>query len=633
MTASPETSVIIRAFNEERLFPALLAALDGQRYRDFEAVVVDSGSYDRTPHLAREWGARVVAIDSRDFTFGHSLNVGIAAARGRFLAIVSAHAEPVDDAWLGSLIEPLRRPRVAMVYGRQLGGAVSNFGESRDFRRAYGEESYVLTPPNVFANNANSAVRRDLWEQHAFDEALTGLEDVEWAKHWMARDFEIVYEARAAVYHIHEATWPQVRRRYYREAIAARTIGLRRPGDVVSELAREARYLGADLVAAARAGKLRRATREIVLFRAHKSLGTAYGLLERAAAAAPEQRDAMYFDRQAKAVVVRGPHRASLETVRIPEIKPSEILVGVAYEGVCGTDLEILDGTLGYYRSGVAHYPIVPGHEFSGWVARVGANVRGFRPGDAVVVECIQSCGACDRCLAGNGLACGARAELGVIGRNGGYSDYVAAPARFAHLIPAGLDMRKAALCEPTAVVLKGLRRVEWALAVDGKRPRCAVVGAGPIGHLCARILVARGYEVTAFDRDPARLADFAGSPIETARDFADLARFDVVVEATGDPDALHGLLEHSGVGATLLLLGLPYSRREFSFESVVAYEKAIVGSLGSGPAEYEEALRLLPHLPLDAFLQHVVPLDRYAAVWAGFRAHRDLKTMLRVHG
>ena len=81
----------------------------------------------------------------------------------------------------------------------------------------------------------------------------------------------------------------------------------------------------------------------------------------------------------------------------MPSLKPGEVLLRVSYVGVCGTDLEVLEGTLGYYRSGLAQYPIVPGHESSGTVVAVGPRVTGFNEGDRVVVECIQGCGECPR--------------------------------------------------------------------------------------------------------------------------------------------------------------------------------------------------------------------------------------------
>ena len=114
----PETSIIIRAFNEQKYLPHLFTAIERQTYQDFELIVVDSGSYDRTPAIAQEHGARLVRIESRDFTFGFSLNVGIRQSLGRYIAIVSAHAKPVDSFWLSCLIDPLRDDEVSMVYGR-----------------------------------------------------------------------------------------------------------------------------------------------------------------------------------------------------------------------------------------------------------------------------------------------------------------------------------------------------------------------------------------------------------------------------------------------------------------------------------------------------------------------------------
>src|SRR5262245_45690531 len=136
-TAQPETSIVIRAFNEARWLPEVLAAVKRQRYTDFEVLLVDSGSIDQTRDIAAAHGARVIRLRSEDFTFGHSLNVGIDAARGRFAAILSAHAIPIDEHWLERLIEPLRDPDTPMSYGGQRGHALSKYSETRDFRRTY----------------------------------------------------------------------------------------------------------------------------------------------------------------------------------------------------------------------------------------------------------------------------------------------------------------------------------------------------------------------------------------------------------------------------------------------------------------------------------------------------------------
>lgn len=344
-------------------------------------------------------------------------------------------------------------------------------------------------------------------------------------------------------------------------------------------------------------------------------------------------RQNLFFERTTTTVTIEGPGRAGWKPAPIPEVKPGDVLIRVAYEGVCGTDLEILEGTLGYYRSGWARYPIVPGHEVSGRILSTGPNVTGFREGDAVVVECIQSCGTCGQCRRGNAIGCPERSELGVVGRNGGYAGHLVVPARFVHLLPPGADLRKASLCEPLAVVLKGVARLSRSWPAEPASKRCAVVGAGPLGHLCARVLHRNGHRVAVFDREPRRRAYFQGTEIADEPDFGKLPEFDAVVEATGHPDALDAALQQSAPGATILLLGLPYARKEYTFETIVSMDKTIVGSVGSGPKEFEEAIRILPELDVDAFLECLLPLDQFEKAWDLFRERRHLKIILETGG
>ena len=493
----PEISVVIRAFNEEKYLPALLEALNHQSLSDFETIVVDSGSIDRTREIAAQKADHLLRIQSHDFTFGHSLNVGIRHATGKYIVIVSAHTIPASDQWLTQLIEPLHDNRTAMVYGRQLGGEASKFSEIQDMRRTFGLNRQVLQPPKFFANNANSAIRKDLWRQHPFDESLPGLEDIEWAKYWMKRHYQVVYEPQASLYHIHAENWRQIRRRYYREAVAARWIGIQttRHAAVCSFL--EAARLILDWGRFLYPGQDRGTTpmrfgdmaRETIRFRANKTIGTIKGLLDGGIMENPSLKKKILFDRTCKAVVIRGAHQAAIEDIEIPEVKPGDTLIRVAYEAVCATDIEIYEGTLGYYQNGIAKYPIVPGHEFSGRVVSVGSNVNHLEVGDLVVVECIQSCGSCEMCQRENAIACRHRTELGVIGRNGGYAEYVVVPGRYAHRLPPDFELMKACLCEPLAVALKGLKRLRRTWRDRKMQRQVAVVGAGSLGHLCARVL------------------------------------------------------------------------------------------------------------------------------------------------
>lgn len=637
--AAPEVSIVIRTYNEEKHLPGLLENLRRQSYRDFEIIVVDSGSVDKTRDIASRTADKLIRIDRHNFTFGYSLNAGIRSAAGEFAAIVSAHTLPADENWLAALLQPLRDDRTAMVFGRQMGGMTSKFSEVQDLKRSFSLQRRILNPPGYIGNNANSAIRKKLWAQYPFDETLPGLEDIGWAKYWLEHGYQVVYEPAAALYHLHEENWQQISRRYYREAVAAKWIGLKGKRHIVLDPAREVSYLFADL-GAALLGSAAPATEkppfldrciEIVKFRTSKSVGTVKGLLDGATLQNQATRETIYFDRPCKAVVIRAPGEAGLEEIEIPKVNPGEVLIRVAYEGICGTDLEILNGTLGYYKEGLAKYPIVPGHEFSGQIVNAGSAVLHLKEGDRVVVECIQSCGHCEECRRSNAIGCPDRTELGVIGRNGGYAEYVVVPGQFVHRLPAGFDMRMAALCEPLAVVLKGFKRLSRGWPTDQKQKKCAVIGAGAIGHLFARVLAYHGHAVTVFDRNAARLACFDRSSIGCSGDLDQLNHFDILIEATGHQEVLETVLRASPAGASILLLGLPYERKEFTFENIVAYDKTVIGSVGSGGEDFEEAIRLLPKLDVRSFLGCVVPFEQFKPAWEKFRTAGQLKILLEV--
>lgn len=626
---SPETSIVIRAFNEERWLPEVLDAIDRQTYRDFEVILVDSGSIDRTREIVAARGGRVVRLRADDFTFGHSLNVGIQEARGAYIAILSAHAIPTGENWLERLIAPLRNPNTAMVFGGQRGHALSKFSEARDFDRVFPAKPQLMDDDHVFCNNANSAIRRDLWELHRFDEGLPGLEDAEWAKYWIPLGKEVHYDPSASIYHIHTESWPQVRNRYYREGIAGRWTAVRIIRHIPRELWKELRWTVMDFWHAARLGELKARAGEISRYRYNKTYGIMKGIYDSRRITNPSKRAQLFFDTGFPAVTIQAPHKASLEQRSIPTLKPGEILVRVAYEGICATDLEIFEGRLGYYKTGMAKYPIVPGHESSGTVVSIGKRVTTFNEGDRVVVECIQGCGACDSCRRDSAITCRERREVGVMGVNGGYASYLVAHARYAHKVPSTVSLAQAALAEPLAVVIKALRRLGKHSAIDGPK-RCAVVGAGTIGHLVARVLALRGHNVTVIDREEHRLALLAGVA-RTTTSFDQLDQFDWLIEATGDQTALSTLLQQSATGATLLLMGFPYANHDFTFESIVGFDKTVVGSVGSGSADFDEALSTLASIDTTPFLQSVYPLEEYERAWDDVRSRAHLKVMLRM--
>ncbi|MBB3995894.1 glycosyltransferase involved in cell wall biosynthesis [Sulfitobacter undariae] len=190
---------------------------------DVETVLIDSGSTDGTVEIAQAHGARVTTITKAEFSFGRSLNRGCDFSTGDFLVLISGHCVPVDEHWLQNLCQPLIDGTVDYTYGRQIGDDDSNYSERRIFAKYFPEASNV-PQEGFFCNNANSAVTRTAWEKFQFDEELTGLEDMELAKRMVATGLKVGYVADATVFHHHQESWRQVRRRFEREALALRQI-------------------------------------------------------------------------------------------------------------------------------------------------------------------------------------------------------------------------------------------------------------------------------------------------------------------------------------------------------------------------------------------------------------------------
>lgn len=220
---SPTCSIVIRAYNEEKHLGRLLAGIQQQTLQQVEVILVDSGSTDGTLAIAAQYPTRIVHIRPEDFTFGYSLNQGIAQAQAEFIVIASAHVYPVYPDWLERLLEPFGDPQVGLVYGKQRGNAQTRFSEQQIFSRWYPDRSQPRQP-YPFCNNANAAIRRSLWQAQRYNETLPGLEDLEWAHRIMSLGHAIAYIAEAEVIHIHEETPRGVYNRYRREAMAFKRI-------------------------------------------------------------------------------------------------------------------------------------------------------------------------------------------------------------------------------------------------------------------------------------------------------------------------------------------------------------------------------------------------------------------------
>jgi len=272
----PRCSVVIRAFNEEDHIGRLLSGILEQTIEEVEILLVDSGSTDATVAIASQFPVRVLSIAPQDFTFGRSLNVGCAAARGEFIVAASAHVYPVYKTWLQELLAPFSDPQVALVYGRQRGDGRTRFSEAQQFAKMFpGQSNPRQTHP--LCNNANAAIRRALWEQHAYNENLTGLEDLDWASWALEQGYYLAYAAPAEVVHVHEESPRQVFRRYEREAMALATIRPQERFHLFDLLRLFITNVASDLRQAGREGSLLREAWDVLLFRWMQFSGTYAG--------------------------------------------------------------------------------------------------------------------------------------------------------------------------------------------------------------------------------------------------------------------------------------------------------------------------------------------------------------------
>lgn len=272
--------MIIRCYNEEEHIGKLLTGIEHQDHNDVEVIVVDSGSTDSTVAIASKFDTRIIRIKPEDFSFGYALNIGCEAATGDILLFASAHVYPLFEDWLSLMAKPfMNDDKVALVYGKQRGDHRNKFSEHQIFKQWFPEQSnYEQEIP--FCNNANCAVRKDLWKEQHFDEELTGLEDLDWAKKIQKKGYKLAYESKATIIHVHEETAANIRNRYKREAIALKRINPEVKFGLFDLIQLMVINVFHDIQQAAREGKLFRYLGEILMFRRNQFVGTYSGYRE-----------------------------------------------------------------------------------------------------------------------------------------------------------------------------------------------------------------------------------------------------------------------------------------------------------------------------------------------------------------
>ncbi|MFI5036326.1 MAG: zinc-binding dehydrogenase [Acidimicrobiales bacterium] len=287
-----------------------------------------------------------------------------------------------------------------------------------------------------------------------------------------------------------------------------------------------------------------------------------------------------------RALVVTAPGQVDLLDVAPPTPRADEVFVRPLIAGLCGTDLELIDGTI---DAAYVRYPLTLGHE---WVGRLQvARDRALVEGDAVVVEGVIPDGTCPACRRGATNLCATYDEIGFT-RPGALGDLIAVPANLLHRLAPNVDLTDAALTEPMAVVWRALGRIN---GVAGAR--CLVVGDGTVALLGAyllRRLAPASVDVLGARPAQAPLARAAGADRFLTTATAD--RYDVVVEAAGQGAAVQSALDAAARGATIVLLGLPPhgTRVAVAPDSLVNDDLTLQGSFSYTRSAFGDVVRLL---------------------------------------
>lgn len=303
-------------------------------------------------------------------------------------------------------------------------------------------------------------------------------------------------------------------------------------------------------------------------------------------------------------LVVSAPGVVELLALPRPEVGHGTVLIRPLRLGVCGTDLEIVDGTI---DEAFVRYPLVLGHEWSGVVEEIGGGAaEGLEPGDLVVVEGIIPCGHCARCREGATNVCENYDEIGFT-RDGAAGPFLLAPAHLVHRIDPEVGPDAAALVEPAAVVYRALRRVTIVPAA-----RVLIIGAGSIALLAARLVTLWSpSSVTVLGRGEhqAELAIRAGATRYLGSPDGLGGDFDLVIEAAGAVDAVVTAVASARRGGTIVLLGYPGAgvTAPIPIDDVVNNDLAVIGSFSYTSAIWREVVGLLNAglLSLDFLVTH----------------------------
>ncbi|MGI6169590.1 MAG: zinc-dependent alcohol dehydrogenase [Christensenellales bacterium] len=274
---------------------------------------------------------------------------------------------------------------------------------------------------------------------------------------------------------------------------------------------------------------------------------------------------------KAKISFMYGPHDLRIEEVELPPLKPDQVLVKMGACGICGSDVECLEGESAEGRYDIG--PFTPGHEWGGQIVEIGSEVDGLKVGDKVTGDCVLACGKCDNCKRGlMPSACLNMRELGFRPDSpGGFGEYLILEDRYTHKFPDEWSYEMGAWIENFSVAYFGI----WGNGgyVDAS-DNVVVIGAGPIGISAAMTAKTSGAKVIVVDPFKARRdnvlkygADYALDPTvrpirEQVDELTNGRGGSVVVECSGNDIGIASAFDIAGHSARVRLIGHSVGRK-----------------------------------------------------------------------
>lgn len=306
--------------------------------------------------------------------------------------------------------------------------------------------------------------------------------------------------------------------------------------------------------------------------------------------------------------------KLSIQQVPDPEPKQGEVLIQVRYSSICNTDLEILQGYMGF--NGIL------GHEFVGEV--ISGESRFF--GKDVVGEINISCGHCYMCQTGRRNHCTNRSVIGIFEHAGTFADYVVLPEKNLHIVPPNVELPNAVFTEPLAAALEIFEQTKI-----NPTDNVFVFGAGKLGLLITQVFRLSGCEYTLFDVNPYKV-EFArglGLPAKNLTSLKPDERAEICVDCTGSPDGIGIALNHLRPRGKLILKTTVADPARIDLNQVVVNEFNIIGSRCG---VFEPALSLLGQKLIDVepLITKVFPFEEIEEAFKLAATPNSIKVLIR---